>query len=332
MLIQINPTTHFATRMKCEQLRAFGLDERKFQHILFEQLERLMPDDELLLIMESRRWQEEPDLLAVDAQGNLYIFELKVWESTAENLLQVLRYGQIFGTSTYEDLNHLYEVFHKTGKSLKEAHAAKFEVSLSEKEFNRAQTFIVITNGLDVKTREAIRYWRGTKLDIRPWPYRVYKSSIDQILIEMNPFRVSDDPSEDVMQGYYILNTNIRNSESDDKYMIDNKKAAAFFDPWKRKIEILSKGDIVFLYRSGTGIVAMGTASGPVEKRAYHEDINHPDEEYAMSLSSFRMISPAITASQIKDITGVNYRFMQTMFGLDNESGQKLLQKAKENV
>ena len=33
-------------------------------------------------------WREEPDLLAVDKQGKLYIFEIKVWEAQAENLLR----------------------------------------------------------------------------------------------------------------------------------------------------------------------------------------------------------------------------------------------------
>jgi hypothetical protein len=35
---------------------------------------RLFPDDELVLLMQSRSWQEEPDLMAVDKDGNLYIF------------------------------------------------------------------------------------------------------------------------------------------------------------------------------------------------------------------------------------------------------------------
>ena len=61
--------------------------------ILFRSLDRLIGEDELLLPMQSRHWQEEPDLMALDRQGNLYIFEIKVWESRRENILQALRYG-----------------------------------------------------------------------------------------------------------------------------------------------------------------------------------------------------------------------------------------------
>jgi len=114
--------------------------------------------------------------------------------------------------------------------------------------------------------------------------------------------------------------------------MIESKKAAAFFDPWKRKIERLTKGDKVFLYRSGEGIVAVGVASGKLEKHPYHGDPRYQSEEYSMKLTHFREVSPALSAAQIKDVTGVNYRFMQTMFGLDAESGQKLYHSVQQHL
>jgi len=49
------------------------MDERALQDILFKSLDRLFPDDELILLMQSRAWQEEPDLMAVDKRGDLYI-------------------------------------------------------------------------------------------------------------------------------------------------------------------------------------------------------------------------------------------------------------------
>lgn len=114
MLLTINTKTHFAERKRTDRLQSFGLDELGLQDILFKSLDRLFPDDELVLLMQSRRWQEEPDLMAVDKDGHLYIFELKAWESHSENLLQVLRYGQIYGSSKYADLDELYK---KTGES-----------------------------------------------------------------------------------------------------------------------------------------------------------------------------------------------------------------------
>ena len=80
MLLNINTNTHVAAKRPTSRLSSFGLDERKLQDILFRSLDRLFPDDELILLMQSRHWQEEPDLMAIDKEGNLFIFELKAWE------------------------------------------------------------------------------------------------------------------------------------------------------------------------------------------------------------------------------------------------------------
>lgn len=248
MLLSINTKTRFAERIRTKRLQSFGLDERGLQDILFKSLDRLFPDDELVLLMQSRYWQEEPDLMAVDKNGNLYIFELKAWESHSSNLLQVLRYGQIFGSSKYTDLDSWYKRSTDSSQSLMNSHVAKFGIKLKEEEFNQKQVFVIITNGLDYRTREAIQYWRTCGLDVRPWVYRVYSGQEDEMLLEISAFRVGDNPYEDIAEGYYILNTNKSNSEEDHNDMLSSQKAAAYFDPWKFKIERLVKGDVVFLY------------------------------------------------------------------------------------
>ena len=326
MLLAINTKTHLAERKRTDRLQTFGLDERGLQDILFKSLDRLFPDDELILLMQSRRWQEEPDLMAVDKAGDLYIFELKAWESQSENLLQVLRYGQLYGSYQYSDLDEMYRRLGGAAQSLAAAHRDKFEQAVGEEDFNRREIFVVMTNGLDYRTREAIQYWRRTGLDVRPWVYRVYGGQTDEMLLEISAFRVGDNPYEDLAGGYYILNTNIRNSEEDHNDMVANGKAAAYFDPWKFKIERLRKGDVVFLYQSGVGIVAVGEADGKLQKKPYHDNPEHKDEEYFMKLKQFRPVSPALKAADIKRITEINHQFMSVNFGLDSDSGKALYQ------
>ena len=182
-----------------------------------------------------------------------------------------------------------------------------------------------MTNGLDHKTREAIQYWRSCGLDVRPWVYRVYEGqAADEILLEMSPFRVEDNPYEDIAEGHYILNTNISNDRTDHEDMLTNHKAAIYFGPGKYKIARLTKGDVVYLYQSGVGIVAMGKADGKLLKAPYHGNPEHADEEYSMQLVGFRKVDPPMAAVDIKSTTGVDYRFMQTMFGLDTEAGKAI--------
>ena len=165
MLLKVDTEKALATKARSVRLAHFGLDERGLQNILFHALDRLIPDDEFLLIMQSRHWREEPDLMALDAKGTLYIFELKAWESHSENILQALRYGKIYGQYNYEQLDQMFCTFYKGKKSLKDAHQATFDLSLDIEAFNKAQVFVVMTNGVDHKTREAVQYWRFQGLD-----------------------------------------------------------------------------------------------------------------------------------------------------------------------
>jgi hypothetical protein len=217
-------------------------------------------------------------------------------------------------------------------RTLEEAHQEKFDVRLSREQFNRQQVFVALTNGLDVNTRLAVKYWRSAGLDVRPWIYRSYSIG-DQMLLGISPFRTADDPLEDQAEGqgdgFYVVNTNWRGGPEDDAAMLREKKVAAYFTPWKYKIERLKRGDHVFLFRSGSGIVAVGTADGKLCKAAYHGKAEHKDEEYAMGLRDFRLVDPPLSAADIKTIAAKPLVFLQTMFSLDGGSGAKLWKAAR---
>lgn len=323
MIFNLNKGKYQINRRKGVRLSAIGWKEEDFQRLMYNNLDVLLPEDELLLIMQSRNWQEEPDLMAIDKNGDLFIFELKAWESQDANLLQVLRYGQKFGQSSYADLNELYLKFFPNSKGLLSALNEKFNSNLEEENINQKQKFILITNGLDYKTRAAIEYWSGQGVNIASWVYKIYQTE-NGILLDFETYRRRPNPFEDIDEGYYILNTNIKDGGYDEQDMLKSQKAAAYFEPWKFKIEKINKGDRVFLYRSGTGIIAKGIASGQVDMADYHGRTEYSNDEYSMKLNNFKILEKPIRASEIKSISGVNYVFMQTMFSIDKETGEKL--------
>jgi len=297
------------------------------QLLLFDNLNKVFPEEDLLIIMQSKPWQEEPDLMAIDSEGNLNIFELKAWESESSNLLQVLRYGQIYGQYNYDLLNQLFKKSRKITRELLECVNDQFSTSLTEEKINQKQKFILITNGVDYKTRQSIDYWASQGLDIQSWIYRIHKVG-EQILIEFDKFKLNDNPFEDLQGKYYILNTNMQGGSEDGEDMLKNKKAAAYFDPWKKKIDYLSKGDTVFLYQNRVGIVAKGiVATEALRKKNYRDNPEYEDEEYYKELKDFKILAKTISASEIKKIGKTNYRFMQTMFSIDNETGEELWKK-----
>jgi len=306
-------------------LASIGLKEEHLQKLIYSNMHNIFPDDNLLLIMQSRKWQEEPDLMALDSNGNLYIFELKAWESKDYNLLQVLRYGQIYGQYSYEDLNKLFRKFNPEADLLKVLND-KFNTTLNSEQINKTQRFVVITNGLDHRTRESIIYWRDNQgVKIAPWIYRLYNVD-NKVLIDFDTFSPTDSSYEDVNEGYYVLNTNIKSDPEDDADMLNNGKASAFFEPWKYKIELIRKGDKVFLYRSGAGIVAIGLGSGKVDKLPYKGSSNpeYAEQEYSQKLMGFKILTNPLLASDIKKITDSNHVFMQTLFSLSKDAGDKL--------
>jgi hypothetical protein len=331
VLLRIDPGNGSATRRQGSHLWDFGVDERRFQAILFDNLEELLPDDELLLLMQSARGAEEPDLMALDASGRLWLFEMKAGEGGQGNLLQVLRYGQIYGQWQYDQLSRLYAQRRGGDAELVDAHAEKFGERLVADRFNHHQVFVTLTNGLDDRSRAAINYWNDAGLDVRCWFYLVYGTEGAEFDVELTPFRIArDNPYQDLASVYYLLNTNYGNDPQDDQDMLDQGKAAAFFDPWKRRIEALNQGDVVFLYRSGEGIVAYGKASGLLERHPYQDDREHPDEEYSMRLHGFRRLSEAIPAAEIKAVAGSGISFRQTMVALPDSAGRALVEHLRD--
>ena len=63
-------------------------------------------------------------------------------------------------------------------------------------------------------------------------------------------------------------------------------------------MEQVKKGDLVFLYRSGEGIVAHGIASGDVLKKDHN---GVPDKTYYQKLSGFVRYEKPLTASEIQN-------------------------------
>lgn len=129
---------------------------------------------------------------------------------------------------------------------------------------------------------------------------------------------------ERVQGSFYILNTNISNSAEDDADMLLHHKAAAYHAPAKFSIKRIRKGDRVFLYRSGIGVVAVGIGSGDLKIRNYHDDPSQEDEEYYTPLNDFHKLGKPLSASDTKTVANANYTFMGTLFEISAQEGVRL--------
>ena len=110
---------------------------------------------------------------------------------------------------------------------------------------------------------------------------------------------------------YFILNTNKTNSKSDHELMINEGIAAAFEDGYIGKIDRIEKGDMVFLYESGHGIIAYGIATGDSIDEEEPEKYGHKSMRYQY-LKNFRRLSSPVSAKEVKRIVGRSIPFVQT--------------------
>lgn len=115
MLYKLNrlDNRHEYQKVKRVALADLGWKEKDLERLMSHNIQDFISSNDLMTIFTERSRQEEPDIMALDRHGDLYIFELKRWSGQQENLLQVLRYGQLFGRSNYDDLNDMYRKYMK---------------------------------------------------------------------------------------------------------------------------------------------------------------------------------------------------------------------------
>jgi hypothetical protein len=302
--------------------------EKYLESLLSENIQYVIRTNELLVISRSRKWQEEADILALDSEGNLYIFELKAWESRSDNLLQVMRYAQIFFDYGYDKLNSLWHAYSPQSENLSSSHKNYFglDKELKEESFNQQQKLIVMTNGLDFNTRKAIQYWYSKGVKIFPWVYRVYEIE-GKPYLSFEAFGAKDDPYEDTPIKYHLVNTCMKAGVKNHNHMIQNKRASAFYEGWKETIKNIRKSDWVFLYQSGVGIVAFGKAKDNYKSADWEGNIG---EEYYVDLEGFKEVTPAVSYANLKELCGYKVPVLSTYTSLRNDAAENLLKHLKE--
>lgn len=324
--------------VKAKAFADIGWREKDLENLVAKNMSKLIPENQLMVLFQERPFKEAADIFALDKSGNLYIFELKRWRGHQENILQVLRYGQIYGQYSYEQLQDMLREYEKIPDlDLADKHYEYFEDSINSKlkpsEFNREQHFVVITNGTDMDTLNAIKYWQDKRLKIDSIIYRVYAIGEDYVL-EFNPYNPEREVIIEEEEGYFIVNTNLTWSETAYKEMLGQQKAAAYYER-KYGIARIRKGDAVFLYHTGLGIVAYGKS---VDNHKATDRNGHRNEEYFIPLRFDWRIDPdsepekAVRPWEINRKLGSQYSFRQTVISIPEKMAEVIKGLAKTKV
>lgn len=316
-------------KVKEISLASSNLKEKDLENILAKKIDDLVRTDQLMVIMQERQRQEEPDIIGIDQCGVIYIFELKRWEGRSENLLQALRYGQKFGRYDYEKLNWFYQSYRHSKQgdiTLQQAHAEYFDLDnpMDKSEFNNNQCFVIVTNGLDYDTWDAIAYWRNKGISIIAQVYRIFKIR-DELFIDFDPFGPIPDAPKQQDSGLFVVNTN--KSYMPDAYMemVADKKGAAYYRK-KYSIQNIRAGNPVCLYHIGSdaGVIGIGKAKTDYLIKDVNGDVDEEyyvtiDFEYLIDVSKEDWQQFAVHAWEINNHFNSSYRFRQTVFQLPFE-------------
>ena len=104
------------------------------------------------------------DLLGIDADGDLYVIELKKDRTPREVVAQALEYGFWVQNLSFESIRELYAQHHQ-GEDFDSAFTSHFESDLPEA-INTGHHLIVVATGMDTSTEQIVEYVRGYQVPI----------------------------------------------------------------------------------------------------------------------------------------------------------------------
>lgn len=291
--------------------------EKDLENLLAENLNDLyMEDAQLMPIFQERQLQAEPDLLALDKEGNLVIFELKRDEVQGDTTIQVMRYAQNYGQKTYLELNEFYQKYKSKRDdklSLKDAHKEAFglDKELDESEFNKRQKMVIVGNSLDISLIKAVEYWKSKKLNIDFLPYRFYKIN-DEIYFEF--FAKPYDYHLNIRYKKGIIFDTCRTYIESAVWDMFKKNKVSAYNSASNFIRSFNKGDYVFYYHKGWGIIGVGIIKSSLPKEISSNgeiELYHTVKLLTPEISNESEIK-CISANEICNLLGKNFYWAST--------------------
>jgi hypothetical protein len=133
--------------------------EERLEDILDRRIEILGLGDLFLIGRQViTEFGKRVDLLAMDAQGDLYVVELKKDRTPRDVVAQTLEYGFWVRVLSFESIRELYAKHHE-GEDFDSAFTSYFEADLPEA-INTSHQLLVVATGMDSSTEQIVDYVR----------------------------------------------------------------------------------------------------------------------------------------------------------------------------
>jgi hypothetical protein len=314
--------------IRTSTLAAEGWKEKHLENYLRKNLKHLIGHD-LMIIGQSRPYKREPDLIALDCFGDLWFFELKREATSSDNLLQVMRYSQDAAAYTIEDLGDIYSrLMGEATDSLSVEFCSHFgHVSPTasrewEDKIGKTHHLVVIAEGTDEETVQAVNHWQRHGLDIQLWPFRIHSGDKRRFRLELPDLFLKGRQISRGEPGTFLVNTCKKYHDDSEKYMLEHGCALATCG-YAYKINRILSGSRVLLYTNHEGIVGHGLATATQKKIVLDNEDRDPGR--IVMLHEFKNLKhQPFSLDSIHKVLGDTYPLLQTVRELPKQKGEKL--------
>lgn len=309
----------------------FGGVEKDLENLLANNLSDLYSENsQLMPIFQERSRQPEPDLCALDKDGNLVIFELKRGTVLGDTTIQVMRYCQDYGQKNYFELADMYKKY-SGDSNLCEAHKEAFglEKPLNIEEFNRKQKLVIVGCSSDSHLMDAVDYWQQKGIDIDFIPYRFYKINGEcffEFFAKPYDYHIGISDCKGI-----IFDTNRKYVPEGIWDMFANNKVSAYGNV-RTCINALKKGDYVLYYHAGYGIVGAGKVKSSKTSETINKEEMYVEVELLTPNVQCEEDLRYITVSELRELLNKNFYFARTTKRpyLSEEEARKVVDLLKQ--
>jgi len=152
---------HIDTAGKPQRLDPGAVDlEKHLEDWLVDDIDIIADDILVFSRQPTTTWGSQADLLAIDAQGNVVVIELKRGQTLRETVAQAIEYAAWASTLSYPEISALASKFFGSDDALEARFQQRFSADLPE-QLNLGQRIMVVAPNIDSVTETVVEYLAG---------------------------------------------------------------------------------------------------------------------------------------------------------------------------
>lgn len=291
--------------------------------------------DSVMIIASEVSGELQADVLAVDSQGNLIVIEIKRHMADRNAVGQILDYAARFSTWSEKQFNQRWksQVGEGRGDLFDEFRRFVDNSSFAREDFLKNRRLYILAAGEDDSMKCIISWLRdGYGVPIDFVPFGLYKDG-DETFLKMGKIDVTPIVSKAEWGFDWFFNTNETYAPNAyEKMIADNVIAACGYGPEKteHKMGLPDKGQRVFMFVNGKGIIAVGTVVGDSAVQRDTVFGNKDGDEYHREVEWLYRVDPsrAVTSSKCSRDWHYNLPVRCTIAKISNSQVADNIEKA----